>query len=66
MNLERPPALAPFLAAIALVSLGAYVLLASLALAERPHARWGLVLLPVVVLVFVAAAREARSLRRPS
>lgn len=65
--LERPTPVRPVLVAIGAVTLGAYLLLGGLALADRAHGRWGLVLVPFAVACFAVAALEAaRLLRRRS
>jgi hypothetical protein len=64
-SLERPAPLWPVLVTLVAVTLGAYVLLGALALAERAHGRWALGLLPVAGACFVLAGYEAvRFLRR--
>jgi hypothetical protein len=64
LPLERPAPVRPVLVTIVAVTLGAYLLLGSLALAERAHGRWGLWLLPLVVASFAAAGRQAFELAR--
>jgi len=61
---ERPAPVRPVLLAIVAVTLGAYLLLGSLALADRAHGRWGLGLLPLVVVCFAVAGYEVRALLR--
>jgi hypothetical protein len=61
---ERPAPLGPILVAITAVTLGAYLLLGGLALAERASGRWGLALLPLVLVCFAVAGLAVRSLVR--
>ncbi len=62
---EPPTSLRPVLLGIAAVSLGTYVVLTALALADRSHGRWALALLPLAAVCFaVAGAEAARLLRR--
>lgn len=63
---ERPTPVVPVLVSIVAVTLGSYVLLGALALAERAHGRWGLGLVPLAVVCFAVAAVEARALYRRS
>ena len=63
---EQPAPVRPVLVTIASVTLGAYLLFGSLALAERAHGRWGLALLPLVVASFALAGVEVRSFLRRS
>jgi len=62
--LERPTPVRPVLVMLGGVTLGAYLLLGGLALADRAHGRWGLVLVPLAVACFALAAREAYVLSR--
>lgn len=61
---EQPAPVRPVLVTIAAVTLGAYVLFGSLALAERAHGRWGLWLLPLAVASFALAGVEVRTFFR--
>ncbi|HET7566841.1 MAG TPA: hypothetical protein VFJ91_02545 [Gaiellaceae bacterium] len=63
-RLERPAPLRPVLVTIAAVTLGAYLLLGCLALAERAHGRWGLGLIPLVAACFAVAGWEVRGFLR--
>jgi hypothetical protein len=59
---ERPAPVGPVLLVLASITLGAYLLLGGLALAERAHGRWGLALLPLAVACFALAGVEVRRL----
>ncbi|HKI92081.1 MAG TPA: hypothetical protein VJ986_07250 [Gaiellaceae bacterium] len=61
---ERPTPVRPVLVMVGAVTLGAYLLLGGLALADRAHGRWGLALVPLAVVCFALAGWEAYALLR--
>ena len=61
---ERPAPFWPVVVTLVAVTLGAYLLLGGLALAERASGRWALALVPAALLCFAVAGAEVRGFMR--